>query len=71
MHDNEFNETLTPTHLMLGFWVQKLQKLNHSSPKEKQFDVNSLSKRMKYLHIHYNWERKQQCNKIRGHRFSL
>ena len=70
MHDNKFNETLTPTHLMFGYEILS-QKLNCSNPEKKQLDVNGLSKRMKHLHIHYNWKRKRQYNQIKGYLFSL
>lgn len=68
MHDNKFNETLTPTHLMFGYEILS-QKLNCSNPEKKQLDVNGLSKRMKHLHIHYNW--KENDNTIRLEDISL
>ena len=45
------------------------QKLNCSNPEKKQLDVNGLSKRMKHLHIHYNW--KENDNTIRLEDISL
>lgn len=68
MHDNKFNETLTPTRLMFGYEILS-QKLNCSNPEKKQLDVNVLSKRMKHLHIHYNW--KENDNTIRLEDISL